>query len=207
MQAILRHINFDGIAADTIHTYTRTHIQYVPVCVTHFSLFNLLFPSHLFWLSYGTVCHYCGLLLSPHNVCFFFCWIKRYKSCFSSLPSSTSGEVHAGRQSRVCEGPVHHLPLQRGSATGQQDPAGASTQIHAGTLVIRSQVLTQRYELAGPENNNNNNKNNNNHISSQGEKLVTCVLFLQKSSLTPLWQAGFLIPRWLCVLWSCFIIL
>lgn len=63
--------------------------------------------------------------------------------CF--VPSSC--EVHSGCQSRLCEGPVHCLPLQGGSATGQQGPAGEPAQVHAGTLVIGSQILTKRCRL------------------------------------------------------------
>jgi len=95
-----------------------------------------------------------------------------------SLPlPSASCEVRPGRQSGLCEGPVHHLPLSGGGASGQQSPAGESTQIHAGPLVIGPQVLAQRYEPVGRTGELNAD------ISSQGEHLQLVVL--QKSSLTP----------------------
>lgn len=60
---------------------------------------------------------------------------------------AVSGEVHPGGQSWVREGPVLRLRLQRGGATGQQGPVGKPTQIHAGALIVGTQVLPQRWGL------------------------------------------------------------
>lgn len=108
-----------------------------------------------------TVCHLngtfvvcCCCRVTFPLLSFLLCKVIKYQQgleCdFSSL-FSASGEVHPGCQPRLCEGPVHHLPFERGGATGQQGPAGESTQIHAGALVVRSQVLAQRYKQAGSE--------------------------------------------------------
>jgi len=81
MQAILRHINFDGKAQVT-HMYTK-------------NMFLFLSPTSFF-----------DTFLLLH----FYLWCESLDFVFSSSPS-VSGEVHPGRQPRVCEGPVYHLPL------------------------------------------------------------------------------------------------
>lgn len=124
MQAILRHINFDGRAAVVDqHTHTYTYIHGVCPCfMSHTSPFFIC-CSYVSCelLICCTVCHFYGTFVVYHcchiifasSLFLLFKEIRRWKSLdfhFSSL-SSTSGKVHPGCQSRVCEGPVHHLPL------------------------------------------------------------------------------------------------